>query len=472
MSDLYIKVKSAGTDEWERPDDWLAMPSVTSTDDTFVGLHTVFASGSNFVAFRFTTDTGDYQVDWGDGNVDVVASNTDAQHQYDFTNVALDGTLTSEGYKQAIITVTPVSGELRTANFQRRYPTTPTISISYITGFLDCILSMPNANTGQSIIFGGTTTPHRLCQRVDIKTIGNATSMLNMFIGCFSLQSLPLFDTSNVTNMSSMFEACRSLQTIPFFNTSNVTNMSSMFEVCYSLQTIPHLDTSSATSMTELFNGCRSLQTIPLIDTSNITNMLRFFSDCQSLQTIPLIDTSNVTNMLEIFNGCFSLESIPLIDTSNVTNMSSMFSDCDSLKTIPPLDTSSATLMRRMFYLNNVIHTVPLLDTSNVTDMYEMFRGCSALQEVPALDTTSVTIQTNQFFTCNSLTKTNIICRKSVSFSTSLLSQSELVNIFNNLIDLTSLTSQNINISSCWGASALTAGERQIATDKNWTITG
>ena len=142
MSDLYIKVKSAGTDEWERPDDWLAMPSVTSTDDTFVGLHTVFASGSNFVAFRFTTDTGDYQVDWGDGNVDVVASNTQAQHQYDFTNVALDGTLTSEGYKQAIITVTPVSGELRTADFQRRYTTTPTIGISYITGFLDCILSI------------------------------------------------------------------------------------------------------------------------------------------------------------------------------------------------------------------------------------------------------------------------------------------------------------------------------------------
>jgi len=104
--------------------------------------------------------------------------------------------------------------------------------------------------------------------------------------------------------------------------------------------------------------------------------------------------------------------------------------------------------------------------------MNTMFLSCVSLQEVPALDTTSVTIQNGQFATCYSLTKTDIICRKSVQFDRALLSQSELVNIFNNLIDLTGLTSQNISINQCWGASALTAAERQIATDKNWTITG
>jgi surface protein len=101
-----------------------------------------------------------------------------------------------------------------------------------------------------------------------------------------------------------------------------------------------------------------------------------------------------------------------------------------------------------------------------------MFFNCTSLQEVPALDTTSVTSQGNQFLYCRSLAHTDIICRKSVRFDQALLSQSELVNIFNNLIDLTGLTAQNINISGCWGATALTAGERQIATDKNWTITG
>jgi hypothetical protein len=125
-----------------------------------------------------------------------------------------------------------------------------------------------------------------------------------------------------------------------------------------------------------------------------------------------------------------------------------------------------------MFYACTSLQIIPSLDTSNSVNMQEMFRECYSLQTVPPLNTTSTNNQANQFYYCYSLAKTDIVCRKSVSFQRALLSQSELVNIFNNLIDLTGLTSQNINITQCWGASALTAGERQIATDKNWTITG
>jgi surface protein len=426
MSDLYIKVKSAGTAEWERPDDWLAMPSVTSADDTFVGLHTVFPSGSNFVAFTFTTDTGDYQVDWGDGNTDIVASNTQVQHQYDYSTYDTGSTtLSSRGYKQAIITVIPVSGELRTANFQKRYTTTPTINYAYSSGFLDCILSMPNANTGKSITFGGSTVNHNFTQRFNIKTIGNATSMQSMFTECNSLQNIPLFDTSNVTTMQSMFQNCNSLQNIPLFNTSNVSDMQYMFQGCSSLQTIPLIDTSNVTIMRNMFTSCNSLQSIPLLDTSGVTSLMNsMFQGCQALKTIPSLDISNTTNTYRMFFGCFSLQIIPSLDTSNSTNMQEMFRECYSLQTVPPLNTTS---------------------TNN---------------------------QSSQFLFCYSLTKTDIICRKSVRFDRALLSQSELVNIFNNLIDLTGLTSQNIRISDAWGASALTAGERQIATDKNWTITG
>jgi surface protein len=57
-----------------------------------------------------------------------------------------------------------------------------------------------------------------------------------MFSGCYSLQAVPLFDTSNVTIMSLMFSGCYSLQAVPLFDTSNVTTMSLMFNVCYSLQ--------------------------------------------------------------------------------------------------------------------------------------------------------------------------------------------------------------------------------------------
>jgi len=435
--------------KWERPDDWLAMPSVSSSDDTFVGLHAVFEDGANFVAFTFTTDTGDYQVDWGDGNIDVVASNTQAQHQYDYSTYDTGSTtLSSRGYKQAIITVTPVSGELRTADFQKIYTTTPTINFGYTTGFLDCILSMPYANTARSIIFGGSTMRHGFVQRFSMLNSGGATSMYLMFYICPSLQSIQLLDTSNVTNMRQMFQGCELLQTIPLLDTSNVTTMYAMF------------------------NNSGLVKAIPLLDTSNVTDMKQMFANCYSLQEVPLFDTSNVTEMDLMFANCYSLQSISLFDTSNVTNMSNMFERCYSLQTIPLLDTSNVTTMNGMFQFCSSLQSIPLLDTSNVTSMNSMFLSCVSLQEVPALDTTSVTIQNGQFATCYSLTKTDIICRKSVSFQRALLSQSELVNIFNNLIDLTGLTSQNINITDCWGASALTAAERQIATDKNWTITG
>jgi surface protein len=507
-------------EEWVRPEDWLAMPLVEDTDDTFVGLHAVLPNGNNFPSFVFTTDIGDYQVDWGDGTVDVVASGVQAQHQYDFNDVSLNGTLTSEGYKQAIITVTPVSGQLKSADFQVRYSATPTISLNYTTGFLDCILSMPNADVGNSIIFGGGNLLHRFLQRFTVKSIGAATSLFQMFRECKSLEDVSLSNTSNVTDMRNMFLACASLQIPPLFDTSNVTDMTNMFNGCFGMLTIPLYDTSSVTIMRQMFLSCFSLITIPLINTSNVTDMYRTFEDCRSLVTIPLLDTSSVTNMYQLFQAAYSLREVPLLDTSSVTDMNSTFTGCRSLKTIPPLntsnvtnmdyfvqschsllslplldtsnvtsmyrafyacyalgtfpllDTSSVLNMREIFAYSHTLKTIPLLDTSSATNMYGMFFNCTGIQEVPALDTTSATSQGNQFLYCNSLAHTDIICRKSVRFDNCLLSKDELVNIFNNLIDLTALPAQNIRISGCWGASALTTTDRDIALNKNWTITG
>ena len=229
--DLYIKA-NASTKEWVRPSDWLPMPTnITSADQIFVGLHAVFESGQNYCAFSFTTSAGQYQVDWGDGTVTLHNSNTIAQNNYDYTSIS-NSTLCSRGYKQVIIKVTPVSGNLLTCNFQQRFVTTPAQNQVYATGFLDCILSMPNAT---SIIFGGTTIRHSYVERFDVKTIGNVTNMSSMFASCSSLQSVPLFNTQNVTAMSSMFQSCTSLNFIPNFNTTLVTNFTGFATGCNSL---------------------------------------------------------------------------------------------------------------------------------------------------------------------------------------------------------------------------------------------
>ena len=334
--DLYIKAVASGSSEdWVRPSDWLPMPTnITATDQIFVGLHAVIENGDNYCAFSFTTSAGQYQVDWGNGNITLHNSGTIAQYQYNYASVS-NSTLSSRGYKQVMIKVTPVSGNLLTCNFQQRFVTTPVQNQAYSSGFLECILSMPNASVGQSIIFGGTTIRHTYCEKVDIKTIGNATSMQSMFERCYSLQSVPLFNTINVTSMTSMFSNCFLLQSVPLFNTINVTSMSDMFYNCYSLQLVPLFNTINVTNMVSMFYGCVSLQSIPLFTTIKVTSMLFMFYSCSSLQSVPLFNTINVTNMTGMLFNCFSLQFVPtFITTAITTDFTNFANGCNSLNRI------------------------------------------------------------------------------------------------------------------------------------------
>ena len=311
---LYIKA-NASAKEWVRPSDWLPMPTnITSADQIFVGLHAVFESGQNFCAFTFTTSTGQYKVDWGDGTVTLHNSNTIAQKNYDYASIS-NSTICSRGYKQVIIKVTPVSGNLLTCNFQQRFVTTPAQNQAYSSGFLECILSMPNAT---SIAFGGITIRHSYVERFDVKTIGSVTSMLNMFQNCTSLQSVPLFNTQNVTNMGLMFYACYSLQSVPLFNTQNVTDMGSMFQNCYSLQSVPLFNTQKVTTMQQMFQSCISLQSVPLFNTQNVISMGSMFQNCYSLNFIPNFNTALVTNFSSFANSCNSLDRCTTIFRNSV----------------------------------------------------------------------------------------------------------------------------------------------------------
>ena len=307
----FILPQIGGTKEWQRPTDWLPMPTnITATDQIFVGLHAVIENSDNYCAFSFTTSAGQYRVDWGDGNVTLHNSGTVAQYQYNYASVS-NSTLSNRGYKQVMIKVTPVSGNLLTCNFQQRFVTTPAQNQAYSSGFLDCILSMPNASSGQSIIFGGSTIKHAYCEKVDVKTIGNATNLVNLFYNCISLQSVPLFNTINVTNMGYMFNNCYSLQSVPLFNTINVTSMLNMFNGCISLQSVPLFNTINVTNMGYMFNNCYSLQSVPLFNTSNVTNMVSMFQNCQSLNFIPAFITTAITTDFTLFaNGSTSINRI------------------------------------------------------------------------------------------------------------------------------------------------------------------
>jgi surface protein len=438
--------------EWRRPEDWLPMPTgITESDQIFVGLHAVIEDNDNYCAFSFTTSTGQYQVDWGDGTIDLVNSNTNAEHQYDFATYDINNTtLCSRGYKQVIITVTPVSGNFLTCNFQQRYTTIPAQNLPYSTGFLDCILSMPNASTGQSITLGGTSVRHGYVERFDIKTIGNATFLTNLFFRFTSLQSVPLFNTSSVTLMNSMFSECLFIQSVPLFNTENVTVMNSMFADTGQLKSVPLFNTSKVTSMNSMF----------------------IFS---TIELVPLFDTQNVIDMSSMFNST-RIKSVPLFNTSKVTNMNSMFNGCSRLKSLPLFDTSNVTGMFRFTRITN-IEQFPLLDTSKVQNMAEMFTNCLLLNSIPPISTQSITTTSGTDFGAlftqdsNSLNRCQMSFSRNVSLIRNQLSRDAIVEIFNNLVDRTSTTSATITITGNWGVGALSAADLAIATNKNWVVT-
>jgi hypothetical protein len=109
--------------------------------------------------------------------------------------------------------------------------------------------------------------------------------------------------------------------------------------------------------------------------------------------------------------------------------------------------------------------------------MQQMFFSCSSINSTPAFSTASITTTSGTDFlgifqNCLSLDKCQLIFARAVSINNAQLSRTALVEVFNNLANRSATTSAAINIFGNWGASALTAAERLIATGKNWTIVG
>ena len=210
---------------WERPADWLPVPVPSASDQRFVGLAAVFNNGANFITVRSGVA---FKVDWGDGAGWVnYAANTTAEKNLAWSDYS-SGTLTSRGYRQALVTVEAQSGNLTSLDLQQRHSSVPR---SVATAWLDVAVSLPSG----TLTFGGPNVYQSNVERVTIVGVAN-TSFAAMFQFCYSLQSVPLFNTTNGTNFTNMFYNCYSLQTVPALNTAAGTNFTAMFQYCSSLQ--------------------------------------------------------------------------------------------------------------------------------------------------------------------------------------------------------------------------------------------
>jgi len=516
-------VNSFSSSIWSRDSNWLPITPVSSSEQRFTGLYGVTNDSLSVVALNAQGSLG-YHVDWGDGTSSYSPTNVTSSHKYNFASLSASTAFThSSGVimNQAIVNVIPSgSGTLTSINLQIAYPQT---SLNQTTTWLDMTVGSPNFSSlyiGENTVGGGSTAINYYLERAHIQSIGSITNLGSLFTNCYSFQNLIMSaSTTNVTNFGTMFSNCYSLKTVPLFDTSNGLSFNQTFYYCYSLLSIPTFNTSKISDFTNAFNGCYSLKAVPLLNTSAGTlfpnmfqncysllsvplfntqsgsNFQNFFSGCSALQTAPLLNTSNGTSFAGSFGSCYSLQSLPLWDTSNGTAFNSMAAYCAGLKTIPAYNTSKGTAFNAMVQgcysllsvplfntqsgsnflqmFNNclVLKTIPFINTSNGTNFISMFNGCNSLHSVPALNIISCSSAANIasiFGGCNSLISAPLSGSAfTISYLNTRMSESELVNVFNNLA---TTTGQTITVTGTPGSSLLTTGEKAIATEKGWTL--
>ncbi len=473
---------TGSSSSWTRPADWLAMP--TPGTQEVIGLMAVYDDGGNYVALQCQ---GNYTVDWGDGTVTNYASNAVASYQHTFSSLP-SGTLTSKGFRQALVRITPQAGQnLTIVSFGVQHPT---LAKSYAPGWLEFDIRTPSALPTFSggvnnvryarlekitVRQMGTQNPQNWCTNLfNLRSVyieptetSHCVAFNNMFQSCYALVEVNNFNTSAGTNFNLMFSGCYNLENVPNFNLSSSTNVSSMFDGCASLKIAPNL--TLGTSAASLFPNCNSLTTVTGMGTSNVTDFTSMFFQCNALETVALFDTSKGINFTTMFSTCRSLTTIPLLNTASGSNFTSMFSSCNSLTEIPLLNTTAATNMTGMFNGCNSLIYLPALNTANVTTLNQTFQNCWNLRELPAFSLPVCTVFTSWLTNNTTLSKSNIInATRGHSYSGMSLSQANIVTIFNNLG--TAAGAQTINVSTNPGRAALTAGEIAIATGKGWTV--
>lgn len=425
----------SSTGAWVRPADWLPLP--TAAANTVRGLYAVFNQTENYVTVQMqTSNNASYNIDWGDGTTTTAASNTLIIKNYNYNSTALNGTLTTRGYKQAIITVSANAGQTFSLCRIDVKPTTPAgFQNAMSSGWLDLNINLPNLIAGQRLYLGSSTgLAPRLLERVNITSWGGITNLNELFRNTLSLSSVneTEWNMANIAGSANMFfsSGIRNLDCSNWNMAAN-QNFANMFRDCVNLQSIKcaNWNTSAVTQMGQMFMGCTALEDI---DVSNW-------------------NVSNCTSFLYVFQGCRSLRNINVANwnTSKATVINNMFEGCLSLTEIITTN-----------------WTLPLC-----TNATGFIAGCSALRKVGPLNLSNVTTYTSSAFAANCLTlnEANFTgIKASVLFTNCMLGATALNNIYTGLAVIPSL-SQTITVTGNYGT---TGDDPSIATAKGWIVTG
>jgi surface protein len=443
---------------WVRPSDWTEMPTITT--NRFAGLYPIYDSLSEYVCIGAATSTGTYTVDWGDGSTTTHTSLSNAEHTYNYADIA--SAVTSRGYKTALIQVYPTTGGANLTNIYTNVK--HSLNKGTTVNWLDMRVAVW---TSGDIQVSSTTCTNPLLERFEL-IVGAVSTTTPPFYNAYHLQYLsPLNIGSGTTTAANMFNGCKRLEYIPEIRTGGIGNsslrtMTNMFNACSNLRYVSTIELSISQShlCDNMFSNCGKLEVIPAfkfvpnttaamfascyslkqIDaTFNMvlcTTTSSMFNGCASLNKLPDLSTftSSYVNSSLMFSGCTALSEIPLFDTSNVTNANQMFSGCTGLTSIPNFNLSKATVDSLYFNCTGLT-TVPTLTSTNaLTSTTSTYNGCTALSSITGSFPASSVTFTTSFPTggnLRSLTFTPLATGFAINGN--MFSADALLNVFNQL---------------------------------------
>lgn len=414
-------------------------PDIT-TDDLFITTWTVESEDTEIVFYVNPSLTYDYNIDWGDGTVEV-GKTTEARHTYSAAGTYT--VLIGGDFPQFYVADTDaresndVLGEtddnaVKLSSVEQ-WGTIDWQAMDYAFALASNMVynasdlpDLDDVNDMQFMFarassFDGTignwkvanvqnmqamfAFASRFDQPIGSWNVANVTTMESMFEGARSFnQDIGNWNTANVLTMESMFSSARTFnQDIGSWNVSNVTNTISMFSFARSFnQDIGNWNTSSVLNMRSMFSFARNFnQDISNWEVSNVSNMESVFEGARSFnQAIGNWDVSNVTNMKSLFNDTRTFnQSLNGWNVSNVMNMESMFEGAVFNEDITNWDVSSVTTMEAMFSdTRNFNQAIGDWNVSNVTTMESMFEEAEAFnQAIGDWDVSGVTIMESMF---------------------------------------------------------------------------
>lgn len=316
----------------------------------------------------------------------------------------------------------------------------------------------------------------------------------NVFNGCNNLTTVVLPDNATVIDNSMFYENTK-LSNVNISASLTTIGSSAFYNTAINNITLPD---SLKTINSSAFSGCSKLSAINIPDAVTIIDASAFYN-CSSLTTVAVgenakftlgqyafrssgVTDESVKNILahtstiytHVFDKCNSLVNIE--PSALWTNM---FSNCTNLKTVQSSLTTK-TLGDNTFY-NDVSLTSALLYGVYTTIGQNVFYNCTALKTVYL--SSSITTATNSSLTstsssyyifqgCTNLEDVqlgqdwNMSLRLNVS---NKITVESMVAMFNSLKDLTGETAKTLTLGAT-NLAKLTDEQKQIATNKNWTL--